>query len=328
MKHARSRTMTVAVAAGLLALVAACSPSPSGNSAGSSSGGSKTPLTLLFGSSGPAETKAVQDAAAAFTKSSGIKVNVIAASNLQQQLAQGFAGGNPPDVSYLDPGSFQNYAKQGALYPYPSQLANAGDFYPALRASFTYQGEFECEPKDASTLALYINTQDWQQAGLTSADIPTTWDQLKTVAAKLTTNGRAGLVTDFSHSGLDQFLYQNGGTVVGSDGKVNLTSSQDVAALTYLKGLLASGDLAFPSQLGAGWNGEAFGKDKASMAIVGNWMVGALQADYQSIQYQVAPLPAGPCWPSTPPNWPTPTPTSPCPVTARRSRPSTPRSPS
>ena len=159
-----------ALAAGLLTLAAACGGS-SGAAAGGSSLGkpSKTPLTLMFGSSGPAETKAVQAAAAAFTRQSGLKVNVVAASNLVQQLAQGFAGGQPPDVFYLDPGTFQNYAKQGALQPYPGDLANSGGFYPALRASFTYQGTFTCEPKDASTLALYINTKDWQQAGLTSA---------------------------------------------------------------------------------------------------------------------------------------------------------------
>jgi multiple sugar transport system substrate-binding protein len=52
----------------------------------------------MFGSSGPAETAAVQAAAASFTRTSGIKVKVIAASNLTQQLAQGFAGGQPPDV--------------------------------------------------------------------------------------------------------------------------------------------------------------------------------------------------------------------------------------
>ncbi len=291
----RKSAAIAALAAGLLTLTAAC-----GGSSGAAAGGSglgkpsKAPLTLMFGSSGPAETKAVQAAAAAFTRQSGIKVNVVAASNLVQQLAQGFAGGQPPDVFYLDPGTFQNYAKQGALQPYPGDLANSGGFYPALRSSFTYQGTFTCEPKDASTLALYINTRDWQQAGLTSADIPENWAQLQAVARKLTTGGRTGLVLDQSHSGLDEFLYQAGGTVVGSGGKVALDTPQNVRALSYLKGLMSAGVMKFPSQLDSGWSGQAFGENKAAMAIVGNWVVGALQADYPGIRYQVAPLPAGP----------------------------------
>ena len=60
-----------------------------------------TTLTALIGSSGPAETFAVNGAAKAFTKQTGIDVNVIVASDLGQQLAQGFASGNPPDIFYL-----------------------------------------------------------------------------------------------------------------------------------------------------------------------------------------------------------------------------------
>jgi multiple sugar transport system substrate-binding protein len=292
MKHTRAFLAAAAVS-GMLAFVAACGSSgPAASS--SASQPSKKPLTLMFGSSGPAETKAVNAAAAAFSKQSGIKVNVVAASNLTQQLAQGFAAGHPPDVFYLDPGSFQNYAKDNALYPYAQSLPNANDFYPALRAAFTYQGKFICAPKDASTLALYINTADWKQAGLTSADIPKNWTQLAAVAKKLSTHGRAGLVLDQSHSELDEFLYQNGGTVVGSNGQVDLDSTQNVAALSFLKTMLNDKTLKFPPALSSGWSGQAFGENKAAMDIVGNWMVGALQSDYPSIKYQVATIPTGP----------------------------------
>jgi multiple sugar transport system substrate-binding protein len=293
MRTRRTYFTTAAIAAGLLLLATACGSS-AGSGASSAAQPSKTPLTLMFGSSGPAETAAVQAAATAWTKSSGIKVKVIAASNLTQQLAQGFAGGQPPDVFYLDPGSFQNYAKQHALATYPQQLPNAGSFYPALKASFSYQGKFECEPKDASTLALYINTADWKQAGLTQADIPTNWSQLQSVAKKLTNAQHTGLVLDQTHSGIDEFLYQNGGTVVGSGNKVELDSQPNIQALTYLKGLMTAGVMKFPSQVSAGWSGEAFGKNKAAMAIVGNWVVGSMQSDYPSIKYQAVPLPAGP----------------------------------
>jgi len=291
MKHTRAFLAAAAVI-GVLAAASACgSSAPAASSAGQPS---KTPITLMFGSSGPAETKAVNAAAAAFTRQSGIKVNVVAASNLTQQLAQGFAAGHPPDVFYLDPGSFQNYAKDNALYPYAQTLPNAKDFYPALRAAFTYKGKFICDPKDASTLALYINTADWQQAGLTSADVPTNWSQLAAVAKKLTTHGRVGLVLDQSHSELDEFLYQNGGTVVGGNGQVDLDSTQNVAALSFLKTMLKAGTLKFPPALSSGWSGQAFGENKAAMDIVGNWMVGALQSDYPTIRYQVATIPAGP----------------------------------
>lgn len=297
------RLPTAIIAACTLAVTAACSSnggfsSPSSAPASSGTGSasaaaSKTPITLMFGSSGDAETAAVKAAAAAFTAQSGIKVNVVVASNLSQQVAQGFAGNEPPDVFYLDPSTFQSYAKDGVLDAYSSSLPNASGFATPLKDAFTYKGTFTCAPKDASTLALYVNTKDWAAAGLGAP--PATWAQLQADAKKLTTGGRAGLVIDQSHSELDEFFYQNGGTVLSADGStVQLDSPQNVAALTYVKGLLTSGVLKFPSALNAGWSGEAFGKNKAAMAIVGNWMNGALQSDYPNIKAKVYPLPTGP----------------------------------
>jgi multiple sugar transport system substrate-binding protein len=294
----RSKIAIAAVAAaGLTLLASACSSgngfsSPSASSTASAKA-SKSPLTLMFGSSGPAETAAVQQAAKAFTKQSGIPVQVIPASNLTQQVAQGFSGGQPPNVFYLDPLTFQSYAKDGVLDAYPGSLPNASGFASALSQAFTYKSTFTCEPKDASTLALYVNTTDWKQAGLGAP--PATWSQLQADAKKLTTSGRTGLTIDQTHSGIDEFLYQNGGTVTNAAGtKVELDSSQNVAALTFLKGMLSQGVMKFPSQLGAGFSGQAFGENKAAMDIIGNWENGVLSADYPGVKFKVYPLPAGP----------------------------------
>ena len=289
--------VAAAAAAGLAVLATGCS---SGNGFSSTSASSastakatKSPLTLMFGSSGPAETAAVQQAAKAFTQQSGIPVQVIPASNLTQQVAQGFSGGQPPSVFYLDPLTFQNYAKDGVLDAYPASLPNASGFAPALSQAFTYKSTFACEPKDASTLALYINTADWQQAGLGAP--PANWSQLEADAKKLTTTGRTGLTIDQTHSGIDEFLYQNGGTVTNAAGtKVELDSSQNIAALTYLKGMLSQGIMKFPAQMGAGFSGQAFGENKAAMDIIGNWENGELSADYPNVKFKVYPLPAGP----------------------------------
>ena len=78
-----------------------------GAALGSPTKSNATTLTALIGSSGPAETFAVNSAVKAFTKQTGIDVNVVVASDLGQQLAQGFASGNPPDVFYLSNASGQ-----------------------------------------------------------------------------------------------------------------------------------------------------------------------------------------------------------------------------
>src|SRR3989440_7682768 len=48
------------------------------------------------------------------------------------------------------------------------------------------------------------------------------------------------------------------------------------------------------NQIGAGWGGEGFGKKQCAMTIGGNGIAGARKADYPTVGYKVAQLPAGP----------------------------------
>ena len=154
---------------------------------------------MLIASSGDAETEAVQEAVDAWGEESGNTVKVTVASDMNQELAQGFAGGNPPDLFYLDAAQFANYASNGSLYAYGDQVDDPDDFYESLRDTFTFDDTLHCAPKDFSTLALEINTDAWKKAGLTDADIPTDWDQLASVAEKLTTGDQVGLGIGTGH---------------------------------------------------------------------------------------------------------------------------------
>jgi multiple sugar transport system substrate-binding protein len=290
-----------AAAIGLVAVLAfaACSSGgPSTPTGGASTGvppsGGGGSLSVLIGSSGDAETKAVTDAVAAWSSSSGTQATVRAASNLNQELSQGFASRQPPDVFYVGADSFQGFAANGSLLAYGDKLGSVSDFYPSLVQQFTYQGKLYCAPKDFSTLALVINTDDWTAAGLTDADIPTTWDQLAADAKKLTGNGRVGLAFNGEYARIGVFFAQAGGTMVSADGKTaTVDSDANVAALSYVKSHLADGTFAYASTVGAGWGGEAFGTGKAAMTIEGNWITGAMKSNYPTVKYKVVPLPAG-----------------------------------
>ena len=63
----------------------------------------------------PGETFAVNNAARAWSKQTGNTAKVIVASDLGQQLAQGFASGNPADIFYLGNDQVATYAKAGDL---------------------------------------------------------------------------------------------------------------------------------------------------------------------------------------------------------------------
>ncbi|MFJ3899588.1 MULTISPECIES: extracellular solute-binding protein [unclassified Streptomyces] len=257
--------------------------------------GSKQHLTVLIASSGDAETKAVKDAAAAYAKESGNTVTVDVAKDINQQLAQSFAGHKPPDAFYVNSDQFANYAKAGSLYPYGDQVGDADDFSAQLRASFTYDGKLVCLPKDNSTLGLAVNTDLWRKAGLTDKDYPTTWAQLRTVATKLTKGKVTGLVVNGEWARLGVFMKEAGGWITDAgQTKMTADSAQNVEALTYVRSLLASGAMKFAKQVDTNWGGEALGTGKAAMTIEGNWLSGGMKADYPNVKYAVAPLPAGP----------------------------------
>jgi len=299
MRHT-SRRLLMAAGLGLAATLAltGCGQGFDDGGGGSTDSGELTSsddgLTVMIGSSGSAETTAVEDAVAAWSADSGVDVEVIAATDLTQQLSQGFAGGSPPDVFYLASELLAGYADNGSLKAYGDELSNKDDFYPSLVENFTYDDEFYCAPKDFSTLQLIINKGLWEQAGLTDADIPTDWDSLASVAKTLTTDDRPGLVFSGEYQRIGAFMAQAGGRLVTEDNtEAVANSSENVEALTYVQENLTAGDFAYAADVGAGWGGEAFGKQLGAMTIEGNWVTGAL-GDYPDVEYVVAQLPEGP----------------------------------
>lgn len=250
-------------------------------------------LQILMASSGDAETAVVKEAAATWAKSSGNTATVTPAQDIHQQLGQAFAGSSPPDVFYVDASRFADYASVGALEPYADKISNPDDFYPSLRTTFTYNGTFYCAPKDFSTLALIVNDDLWKKAGLTDADVPTTWEQLTAAAKRI--KGVTPLAIGDTRDRLGAFMVQAGGWITSQDGKqATGDTPENLKALEYVQTLLKDKLVQYPKQLDAGWGGEAFGKGKAAMTIEGNWIKGAMKADYPNVKFTAHELPAGP----------------------------------
>src|SRR6476661_6725025 len=278
----------------LAAVMVAALALTTGVALGSRQSGKASTITALIGSSGPAETFAVNNAAKAFTKRTGIELKVVVAPDLGQQLAQGFASGNPPDIFYLGNDQVATYAKAGDLAPLDN-LKNVNSFYPSLKSAYTYKGHLYAAPKDFSTLALIINTASWKGANLTNKDLPKTWNQLASVAKKLTRNGQVGLCTNPEFHRLGVFMLQAGGWLVSKDGKTaTVNNKANLTAFNFVKSMIKAGSMKLTNQIGAGWGGEGFGKKECAMTIEGNWIAGAMTHDYPTVPYKAVELPAGP----------------------------------
>ncbi len=277
------------------------SEAPDASAGGSAAAEPGADLTILIGSSGDAETDIVNQLVADWSAESGVEAEVVVASDLNQQLSQGFSSNNPPDLFYLSTDQMAAYAETGSLEPYAENLSNADDFFPALREAFTYDGQFMCAPKDFSTLALVINSDIWTDAGLTDDDIPATWEELNAVAEQLTTDEHKGLAFGPEVQRVGVFMAQAGGAFIDDSGTAVVDSPENAEALQYVKDQMAAGSFAFSNDpsIDAGWGGEAFGLGKAAMVIEGNWIAGAMTNDFPDVSYTVAELPEGPAGPGT-----------------------------
>jgi multiple sugar transport system substrate-binding protein len=92
------------------------------------------------------------------------------------------------------------------------------------------------------------------------------------------------------------FAVANGVKVV--DGTTtDINSEGAVESLDFYASMVKDGTAGQPSDVGAGWPGEAFGKKRAAAVIEGGWMVPFLsdpQGGFTDVKYAAAALPVAP----------------------------------
>jgi multiple sugar transport system substrate-binding protein len=244
-KFARRISGAALAAAAALAL-AACGSG--GSSGGGSGSGGTTTLKLVVADYGTgasnASAKYWDTIVSAFEKAHpDIKVNVtsIAWTNFDQEVQTMIQNKQYPDITEGD--YFSNYAKDGLLYPASDVLSNPGNLLPAFKAQGTYNGVQYGMPFTTSSRTLFYNKKLFTQAGITSA--PQTWADIKTDAAKITKLGDVGfgLPLGAEEAQAESLLWMLGdGGGYQTDGKYTINSAPNVAAFTFLKGLVAAGD--------------------------------------------------------------------------------------
>jgi multiple sugar transport system substrate-binding protein len=255
-------------------------------------------LQVMGWSSSSAEDEALTGLLEQFNQETGAQATFNPVPEYDTTLQAALSGGTPPDVFYVDSYKLPDLADAGVLAPVPDGVLTDPDgIYPSLREAFTYDGVWYCPPKDFSTLALVYDPDAFAEAGL---EPPTTWEELRAAAEALTTDDRAGLVMGVEYPRWGVFLHQAGGALTNPDvTEVTIDSSESRTGLEFITELYAEGLAVSPSQVDAGWAGEAFGKGRAAMAIEGNWVVNALNQEFPDRNWAVAELPAGPAGKAT-----------------------------
>ncbi|HZN17822.1 MAG TPA: extracellular solute-binding protein [Micromonosporaceae bacterium] len=290
LRRRRPARAAAAALAALLCLAAAGCGDDGDSDQGAQPANAK--LSMYAFSSSPAEDATLRKVIDDYNKLGRNTVTLNVLPEYDTALQTALAGGEPPDVFYVNDNKLPDLAKAGALEPIGDKVDNPNDFYESLRQSFTYEGTYYCPPKDFSTLQLVYNVDELAKANVKP---PTTWDELSAAARALTKPGRPGLVMGPEFYRWGVFMAQAGAWPTNDDvSKMTMDTPQMAQALQYVADLHKGGFMASPQKVGAGWGGEALGKGKAAMTIEGNWIVGAMKNDFPNLKYAVAELPAGP----------------------------------
>jgi multiple sugar transport system substrate-binding protein len=221
------------------------------------------------------------------------------------KMRANIASNTVPDVFYLQPAMSNEYISGGKLLNLSPYMARDGvkasDYYSALLNPFVCtSGQVYGLPKDWSSLGVFYNKQMFQAAGLPFPSANWTWSDFQHDAQVLTKNpgtpnGVYGVVLSADLSRWGAFLLEDGGSVLNKDGtQAAFNNSVGVDALNFYDSFFKNNTGALPTTVGAGWNGEAFGKQRAAMVIEGSWLIPYLSSTYPNVQYGIAPIPIAP----------------------------------
>jgi len=221
-------------------------------------------------------------------------------ADFQTKLKAAMAGGTAPDVFYVDTELMSAFGPTNQLLPLDDLMKDGGvsrdDFVPSLLSLFTLDNKTYALPKDWGTLGLVYLPEAFKAAGIPEPTANWTWDDLKTAAAAIKANGKySGFCMGADWARFAPFVFGAGGAYASADNKTATLDSPEVkTAADFIASLKTDGSLATPGDIGAGWCGEAIGKQLAGMTYEGGWMVNFMKLTYPDVQWKVVPLPAGP----------------------------------
>jgi multiple sugar transport system substrate-binding protein len=212
-------------------------------------------------------------------------------NDFRQQLIQGAAAGDMPDIALIDNPDFHSFAALGVLADLTAEIKAWGKadlYFPGHWSSTVYQGVNHGVPCFSNCLAWWMNSDMKAEAGVKT---PTTWDELTAAATALKKGDRFGMAVDADHSeeGVFQWLAFLWST--GSDlGTINDAGGQK--ALQFWVDQVNSGNL---SKGALGWNQWAvkdeFGNKRAAMMLSGPWFIPEMKKSYPDVKWEVSAIP-------------------------------------
>lgn len=211
--------------------------------------------------------------------------------DFRQMLIQGATADRLPDVVLIDNPDFHAFAALGVLTDLTEQVEAWGEvdqYFPGHWSSTVFEEVNYGVPVFSNCLALWVNIELREAAGL---EIPTTWDELRDVAAALSNDDRYGLAAAASHNEEGTFQWLPFLWSAGSD----LSSINDEGGQKALQlwvdlvedGYMSQGILNWPQFEVM----TEFQNGRAAMMINGPWMIPNLTEGSPDLKWEIAAIP-------------------------------------
>jgi|SRR5664280_488549 len=280
--------VAVAVAVALALPLAACSSGGSSGSSGSSA--VVTTLNVVDYYNNEPDNGFYQKALDACGQANGITIQrqAIPGASLIAKVLQMSSSRTLPDVLMLDNPDLQQIASTGALTPLSDYGLSADGYIKGVVDASTYEGKLYGLQPVTNSIGLFYNTDLLSAAGVKP---PTTWDELKAAAQKLTKGDQYGIAfaAPANYEGTWQFLpfmWSNGGD------EKDIATPQTAAALQLWVDLVNSGSA---SKSVVTWTqadvNDQFAAGKAAMMINGPWQLPVLNQK-AGLHFGILPTPA------------------------------------
>lgn len=295
MKKSKSLMACLIAAAMTATLFTGCGSKTSGGDQGGTSTSGKTKITVWHYFDGQQQQKAMENLATKFNSSQDkieVSVEFVPRAELTKQFTIGLVADKLPDVGLVDNPDMASFSAMG-LFADITDKMNSYDgkdqFYPGPISSCQLNGKYYGIPLGSNDLALYYNKDMFNAAGVQP---PTTWDELKAAAKKLTKPGTTyglAIAAPKNEEGTFQYLPW----LLSTGAKFNeVGSAKGISSLQYLTDLIKDGSM---SKEVVNWTQndleKQFVTNKAAMIVDGPWIINTVKADAPNLNWGVVKVP-------------------------------------
>ncbi|PYE85680.1 ABC transporter substrate-binding protein [Pseudoroseicyclus aestuarii] len=224
-----------------------------------------------------------------------VNLEFVAWGQCQEKATTLASAGNPPAIALMGSRVLMQLADAGLIRPFDMTEEELSSYEDSVLQTVQFDGQVWGLPRAFSTKALYYNKALFEEAGLDPESPPETFEELVSASQAITENTDArgfGMVAasfDATMHDWLNFVYSNGGTILGPDGEVTFDTPEVIEALQLYADLVPYSEDG-PIAYDRGKLEPLFREGQVAMYISGGW--GRQRTG--DVDYGLALIPHGP----------------------------------